>query len=70
MLAVVNPTTTAMTQQRNSLANKTVEGDKSRECLIFNSVKATACLTPTSEKSIKIERSGFLHKFINSVVGG
>lgn len=53
MLAAVNPTTTATTQYRTSFATETVEGENSTECLMFRLLKATACLTPTSEKSIE-----------------
>lgn len=52
MLAAVNPRTMAMMDIRISLATDTIEGETSRECLMFRLVKATACLTPTSERSI------------------
>lgn len=52
MLIAATPITTAIMLIRISRAIETAEGDKSIECLIFNVVKATACLTPTSEMSI------------------
>ena len=41
-----------MMEMRISLASETVEADVSRECLIFKLLKATACLIPTSDRSI------------------
>lgn len=52
MLAAVKPRTMATTLIRISRAMDTVEGDKSKECLIFNVEKAMTCLTATSERSI------------------
>jgi hypothetical protein len=52
MLAAVNPKTMTVMEMRISLAIETVEGDISKECLIFRLLKATACLTPPSDKSI------------------
>ncbi len=52
ILTAATPTTTAMILMRISRAMETAEGDNSTECLIFKFVKVTACLTPTSEKSI------------------
>ena len=52
MLAAVKPSTMAMTLMRISLATDVNDGETSIECLMFRGEKATACLTPTSERSI------------------
>lgn len=52
MLAAVKPSTIARILIRTSRAMDRVEGDRSIECLMFRVVKATACLTATSERSI------------------
>ena len=52
ILAAVKPKAMAIILIRISLAKEIVDGDTSTECLMFREVKATACLTPTSERSI------------------
>lgn len=52
MLAAVKPITIAIMLIRTSLAIETAEGDNSTVCLTSHVVKATACLTATSERSI------------------
>ncbi len=52
MLAAVKPRTIAIMPIRISLATNTADGDISMKCLTFHVVKATACLTATSERSI------------------
>ena len=52
MLIAATPTTIAMMLIRSSRAQATAEGDTSTECLTLRGVKATACLTPTSDTSM------------------
>lgn len=53
MLAAVKPTTTVMIQNLISRAIDTAEGDNSMECRIWTGDTAMACLTATSERSIR-----------------
>ncbi len=48
------PTTMAIMLRRISRAIDTAEGDSSTECLTITGATVTACLTPTSEKSIEV----------------
>lgn len=52
MVAAVKPSTIAMMLIRISLATDTAEVDNSTLCFTFHVVKATTCLTATSERSI------------------
>ena len=52
MLAAVNPRTMATRLMRTSRAMERVEGDKSKECLMFKVENVMVCPTATSERSI------------------
>ena len=64
MVTAVKPRTMARMLIRISRAIDRVEGDRSieKECLMLSVEKAMACLTATSERSMKVFAVGGLHQ--------
>lgn len=56
MEVAVQPTTMTKTQLRTSLVKERTEGDTSKEWCMFKAVKATPCLTATSDGSMSFKR--------------